>query len=177
MSLVRLALCDGVGIITLDNPPLNLITRELTHDLMDTLGVVEANSDVRTVVVCGAGPRAFSAGSDIKEFPSLMDRGTVIEEKLSFENAAFDRLAGLPQPSIAAIGGLTLGGGAELALCSDYRIMGADARIGFPEIHLGAVPGSGGLSRLPRLIGASRAMGLLLDGNPIEAVRRSKSGS
>ena len=92
MSLVRLALCDGVGIITLDNPPLNLITRELTHDLMDTLGVVEANSDVRTVVVCGAGPRAFSAGSDIKEFPSLMDRGTVVEEKLSFENAAFDRL-------------------------------------------------------------------------------------
>ena len=71
--------------------------------------------------------------------------------------------------SFAAIGGLTLGGGAELALCSDYRIMGADARIGFPEIHLGAVPGSGGLSRLPRLIGASRAMGLLLDGNPIEA--------
>ena len=98
-----------------------------------------------------------------------MDRGTVVEEKLSFENGAFDQLAGLPQPSIAAIGGLTLGGGAELALCSDYRIMGADARIGFPEIHLGAVPGSGGLSRLPRLIGASRAMGLLLDGNPIEA--------
>ena len=106
---MRLALCDGVGIITLDNPPLNLITRELTHDLMDTLGVVEANSDVRTVVVCGAGPRAFSAGSDVKEFPSLMDRGTVVEEKLSFENAAFDQLAGLPQPSIAAIGGLTLG--------------------------------------------------------------------
>ena len=114
MSLVHLALCDGVGILTLDNPPLNLMTRELTHDLMDTLRVVEAISDVRTVVVCGAGPRAFSAGSDIKEFPSLMARGTVVEEKLSFENAAFERLAGLPQPSIAAIGGLTLGGGAEL---------------------------------------------------------------
>ena len=66
MSLVRLALCDGVGIITLDNPPLNLITRELTHDLMDTLGVVEANSDVRTVVVCGAGPRAFWRGRTLK---------------------------------------------------------------------------------------------------------------
>jgi enoyl-CoA hydratase/carnithine racemase len=98
-----------------------------------------------------------------------MEQGTVVEEKLSFENDAFDRLAGLPQPTIAAIGGLALGGGAELALCCDYRIMSADARIGFPEIHLGAVPGSGGLSRLPRLIGASRAMGLLLDGNPIGA--------
>jgi len=176
MRLVNLALCDGVGILTLDNPPLNLMTRELTHDLMDTLRVVEANREVRTVVVCGAGPRAFSAGSDIKEFPSLMDRGTVVEEKLSFENDAFDRLAGLAQPTIAAIGGLTLGGGAELALCCDYRIMSADARIGFPEIHLGAMPGCGGLSRLPRLIGASRAMGLLLDGNPIGAHRALEMG-
>ena len=83
---MRLALCDGVGIITLDNPLLNLITRELTHDLMDTLGVVEANSDVRTVVVCGAASRILG-GVGHKEFPSLMDRGTVIEEKLSFENA------------------------------------------------------------------------------------------
>jgi enoyl-CoA hydratase/carnithine racemase len=176
MSLVRLTLRDGVGIVKLDNPPLNLITRQLTRDLGDVLAVVEANSDVRTVVLCGVGPRAFSAGSDIKEFPGLMDRGTVVEEKLSFENDAFDRLARLPQPTIAAIGGLTLGGGAELALCCDYRIMSADARIGFPEIHLGAVPGSGGLSRLPRLIGASRAMGLLLDGNPIGARRALEIG-
>jgi enoyl-CoA hydratase/carnithine racemase len=176
MSLVRLALRDGVGIITLDNPPLNLITRQFTGDLDATLGVVEANSEVRTVVVCGAGPRAFSAGSDIKEFPDLIERGAVVEEKLSFENDAFDRLAGLPQPTIAAIGGLTLGGGAELALCCDYRIMSADAHIGFPEIHLGAVPGSGGLSRLPRLIGVSRAMGLLLDGNPIGANRALEIG-
>jgi enoyl-CoA hydratase len=176
MSLVRLALCGGVGIITLDNPPLNLITRQLTHDLTDTLGVFEANSDVQAVVVCGAGPRAFSAGSDIKEFLGLMDRGTVVEEKLSFENDAFERLAALPQPTVAAIGGLALGGGAELALCCDYRIMSANARIGFPEIHLGAVPGSGGLSRLPRLIGASRAMGLLLDGNPIRASQALEIG-
>jgi enoyl-CoA hydratase/carnithine racemase len=176
MSLVRMALREGVGIVTLDNPPLNLITRQLTRDLGDTLAAVEANRDVRTVVVCGAGPRAFSAGSDIKEFPGLMDRGTVVEEKLSFENDAFDRLAGLAQPTIAAIGGLTLGGGAELALCCDYRIMSADARIGFPEIHLGAIPGSGGLSRLPRLIGVSQAMGLLLDGNPIGAQQALEMG-
>jgi enoyl-CoA hydratase len=173
---VRFAQCDGVGIVTLDNPPLNLITRQFSRDLDDTLAIVEANGDVRTVVVCGAGPRAFSAGSDIKEFPGLMDRGTVVEEKLSFENDAFDRLAGLSQPTIAAIGGLALGGGAELALCCDYRIMSADACIGFPEIHLGAVPGTGGLSRLPRLIGVSRAMGLLLDGNPIGASRAFEIG-
>lgn len=105
-----------------------------------------------------------------------MDRGTVVEEKLSFEDDAFDQLAGLAQPTIAAIGGLTLDGGAELALCWDYRIMSADARIGFPEIYLGAMPGSGGLSRLPRLIGVSRATGLLLDGNPIGPIGHLKWG-
>ena len=73
------------------------------------------------------------------------------------------------QPTIAAISGVALGGGAELALCCDYRIMDADARIGFPEILLGTVPGSGGLSRLPRLVNPSRAIGLFLDGHPISA--------
>ena len=149
MSLVRFGLSDGVGIVTLDNPPFNLVTQALTRELDEALAVVEANQDVRAVVVCGAGSQAFSAGSDVKEFPALMDRGTVVEEKLSPENAVFDRLASLPKPTIAAIVGLALGGGAELALCCDYRIMGADARVGFPEIHLGTVPGSGGLSRLP----------------------------
>jgi enoyl-CoA hydratase/carnithine racemase len=169
MSLVRFALADGVGVITLDNPPLNLFNRELTRELGELLSSLKPNLDVRAVVVCGAGSRAFSAGSDIKEFPSLMDRGTVVEEKLSLENDAFDRLAALPQPTIAAIAGLALGGGAELALCCDYRIMSAEARVGFPEIHLGAVPGSGGLSRLPRLIGPSRALALCLDGRQIAA--------
>jgi enoyl-CoA hydratase/carnithine racemase len=169
MSLVHFALDDGVGILTLDNPPLNLVTRQLTRDLEKALAVLEANRNVRAVVVCGAGSRAFSAGSDIKEFPSLMDRGTVVEEKLSFENEVFSRLAGLSQPTLAAIVGLALGGGAELALCCDYRIVSAGARIGFPEIHLGTAPGSGGLSRLPRLIGPSRAMALLLDGRQIGA--------
>jgi enoyl-CoA hydratase/carnithine racemase len=149
MSVVRFAIENRVGIITLDNPPLNLITRQLTHDLGKTLAVVETNEEVRVVVLCGASSRAFSAGSDIKEFQALMDRGTVLEEKLALENEVFNTLAGLPQPTIAAIAGLALGGGAELSLCCDYRVVSSDARIGFPEIHLGTIPGSGGLSRLP----------------------------
>jgi enoyl-CoA hydratase/carnithine racemase len=75
MSLVRLELCDGVGIVTLDNPPLNLITRRFTRELDATLCAVEANIEVRTVVVCGAGSRAFSVGSDIKEFTHSFQRG------------------------------------------------------------------------------------------------------
>ena len=176
MSLVHFARRDGVGTITLDNPPLNLITRTLTRELRDILVAVADDSDTRTVVLCGAGARAFSAGSDIKEFPALMDRGTVVEEKLALENEAFNRLSELPQPTIAAIVGLALGGGAELALCCDYRIMSAGGRIGFPEVHLGTVPGSGGLSRLPRLIGPSQALGLLLDGAPISSSRALEIG-
>lgn len=169
MSLVRLAVEDGVAVLTLADPPLNLISRRLTRELGDALASLEANRAVKTMVVRGSGSRAFSAGSDIKEFPALMDRGNVIEDKLSLENEVFNRLAGFPQPTIAAIDGLALGGGAELALCCDYRIMSSDGRIGFPEIHLATAPGSGGLSRLPRLVGQSRAMRLLLDGRPIAA--------
>ena len=169
MSLVRLTVEDGVAMLTLDDPPLNLISRQLTRELGDVLASLEANRAVKAVVVRGAGSRAFSAGSDIKEFPALMERGTVIEGKLSFENEVFNQLASFPQPTIAAIDGWALGGGAELALCCDYRIISSDGRIGFPEIHLGTAPGSGGLSRLPRLVGQSRAMALLLDGRPIAA--------
>ena len=122
------------------------------------------------------GLRAFSAGSDIREFPALMEAGTVIEEKLAVENDVFDRLARLPQPTIAAIVGVALGGGAELALCCDYRMISDNGRIGFPEIRLGTIPGSGGLARLPRLINPSIALGLLLDGNAIDAKRAYEIG-
>ena len=171
MTLVGLAVSDGVAIIRLDNPPLNLFNRALTQQVGEILAEIETNESVRCVVVAGAGVRAFSAGSDIKEFPTLMERGTVVEDKLSFENAVFDRLAQLPQPTIAAIEGLALGGGAEFALCCDYRIMSQSGKIGFPEIHLGTVPGSGGLRRLAQLINPSIALALFLDGTPISAER------
>src|SRR5438876_376905 len=123
MRLVRFEIEDGVAVVRLDNPPLNLFTREMTRELGEVLTVIETDSGVRSVVVSGAGVRAFSAGSDIKEFPNLMKQGTVIEDKLAQENAVFDRLSRLSVPTIAAILGVALGGGAELALCCDYRIM------------------------------------------------------
>ncbi len=176
MTLVQLEIDDGVAVVRLDNQPLNLITRQLTQELGEVLAAIETDKDVRSVVVSGAGSRAFSAGSDIGELPHLMEHGTVIEEKLALENAVFDRLATLRQPTIAAIVGVALGGGAELSLCCDYRIMSESSRIGFPEIHLGTVPGSGGLARLPRLINPSTAMGLLLDGQAIDAKRAYEIG-
>jgi enoyl-CoA hydratase/carnithine racemase len=169
MSLADVDVSDGVAVVTLNNPPLNLFTRELTRQLGDVLLSIQDDVEIRSVVVTGSGPRAFSAGSDINEFPPLMERGTVLEEKLAFENLVFNRLASLPVPTIAAIVGAAFGGGAELALCCDYRIISDTGRIGLPEIHLGTVPGSGGLTRLPRLINPSIALALLLDGDPIGA--------
>jgi len=176
MTLVKLEVDDGVAIVRLDNPPLNLFTRQLTEELGRVLAAIETDNDIRCVVVSGTGSRAFSAGSDMREFPHLMEQGTVVEEKLALENEVFDRLANLPQPTIAAILGVALGGGAELTLCCDYRIMSESSRTGFPEIRLGTVPGSGGLARLPRLINPAAAIALLLDGNAIDAGRAYEIG-
>jgi enoyl-CoA hydratase/carnithine racemase len=176
MSLVAVEVRDAIAVIHLDDPPLNLFTRQMTADLGESLKEVAGNESVRVLVVSGRGPRAFSAGSDVREFPELMDRGSVVEEKLEQENIVFNRLAAMKQPTIAAISGAALGGGAELALCCDYRIMDEGAMIGFPEVLLGTVPGSGGLSRLPRLVNPSRAIGLFLDGRPISAARALEIG-
>ena len=113
MRSVKVEIDSGVAVIRIHNEPLNLLSREVMKALGETLARIEADNGIRSVVVAGAGHRAFSAGSDIREFPALMETGTVIEEKLAFENAVFDRLARLPQPTIAAIVGVALGGGAS----------------------------------------------------------------
>jgi enoyl-CoA hydratase len=176
MSMVRTEILEAVAVLRLDNPPLNLFTRQMTADLGEALLAIERNDEIRALVVTGQGTRAFSAGSDVREFPELMQRASVVEDKLEHENRVFDRLAAMRQPTIAAISGAALGGGAELALCCDYRIMDDGATIGFPEILLGTVPGSGGLSRLSRLVNPSRALVLFLDGRPIYAAHAVQIG-
>jgi enoyl-CoA hydratase len=157
----------GVAKLTLNNPPLNLTTLDLTQQLIEALDEFERNDSVRVVVVTGAGDKAFCAGSDIKEFPAVRDQ--VVEKKLARENQAFDRLAFLSKPTIAAIEGMALGGGCEIALACDIRIIAEDAKMGFPEVKLGVFPGSGGLFRLPRLVGPARALELMYLGNSISA--------
>lgn len=158
---------DGVGVLTLQNPPLNLITLALTGQLIDAAAHVAADPAVRALVVTGSGTRAFCAGADIKEFADVRD--DVVPRKLRRENAAMSAVAALPIPTIAALGGLALGGGSELALACDLRVIDARATMGFPEIRLGVFPGSGGVFRLPRLIGVSRALDLLYTGRSVEA--------
>ena len=165
-ELISLELCP-IAHLELVNPPLNLVTRELTLQLRDALETLAATDDVRVVVVSGRGERAFCAGSHIGEFEGL--RGRVGEGKLIVEKAVYRQLADLPMPTIAAIEGDALGGGLELALCCDLRIASARARLGLPEVRLAVIPGSGGTQRLPRAVGPARAKELILTGRILGA--------
>jgi enoyl-CoA hydratase len=160
--------------LTLNNPPLNLVTVELTHQLDSALANIEADRGVRCVIVTGTGERAFCAGSDVKEFESL--KGRVGEGKLLLEKAVYRRLAHLPMPSIAAIQADALGGGLELALCCDIRIADETAKLGMPEVRLGVMPGSGGTQRLPRVIGLARAKEMILTGGIVDATEAGNIG-
>lgn len=172
---VRYALRDsGVAILTLDNPPLNLTTLTTLDRLTATCRQISSDDRVRALVVTGAGDRAFCAGSDVSEFDSV--REDVAARKLARENEAFLTIEELPMPVIAALNGATLGGGAEIALACDIRIIDETARIGFPEVKLGVFPGSGGVFRLPRVVGQAWAYELLYTGEPIEAAEAHRIG-
>jgi enoyl-CoA hydratase/carnithine racemase len=164
----------GIAVLTLDNPPLNLNTLGTLDKLLDACRQIAADEQVRAVVVTGSGSKAFCAGSDISEFVHV--RNDVVSRKLARENEAFAALERLPMPAIAALNGVTLGGGAEIALACDIRIMDETARIGFPEVKLGIFPGSGGIFRLPRLVGPAKAYELLYTGEAIDAAEAYRIG-
>ena len=173
--LVSSRLVDGgIAVVTLDNPPLNLNTLDTISRLLEVCAAIADDPDVRVVVVTGAGDKAFCAGSDIREFADVRD--DVVPRKLRRENEAFTAIEQLPQPVIAALNGVTLGGGAEIALACDIRIMDERALIGFPEVNLGVFPGSGGVFRLPRVVGLAHAYELMYTGEPIDAVEAQRIG-
>lgn len=164
----------GVAKLTLNNPPLNLNSLTMTRQLENALSDLENDMDVRVVVITGAGERAFCAGSDVHEFPGILDH--FVEEKLRKENVVFDAVENLSKPVIAAIEGIALGGGCELAMACDIRVMSETAKIGLPEVNLGVFGGSGGLIRTPKLIGMSRTMELMFLGESITAAEAERIG-
>ena len=109
---------DNVALVTLNNPPLNLVTLEVSAEMRDTLHKLEIDEDVRVIVLRGSGQRAFCVGSNIKEFPEVWD--DVIGKKLQNENLAFDAIELLDKPVLAALEGNTLGGGCEIAMAGIY---------------------------------------------------------
>ena len=162
---------DGmVAVVTIDHPPVNALSGPLLEELETELVALDADEGVRAIVLKGAGERAFVAGADISEFPSLREaapqqnggsaRGI---QKLGA------RMDAAHTPFVAAIHGFCLGGGLELAMCCDIRVCSEDAQLGQPEIKLGLIPGGGGTQRLPRLVGLGRALLMNLTGDFVDA--------
>ncbi len=164
-ATVLLRIERGHAEIELAAGRLNLVTRTLLRDLLAVLRQIESAPDIRCVVLHGHA-KAFCAGSDIGEFASL--GADASERKILFEDHVLRCLAALPMPTIAAIDGVALGGGFELALACDMRVAGAKARIGLPESRLGGLAASGAV-RLARLVGPARAKELLFTGAILDA--------
>ena len=161
--MIRLEKSENkVAVVYLENPPLNVLTLAGTQRLISLFSEIEEDDQIRAVIITGAGEKAFCAGADINEFALVRDQ--VIEKKLKEENKALLKIETLSKPVIAAMDGITLGGGCEIALACDIRIMAENVKIGLPEIKLGVFPGSGGLYRLPKIVGMSLAMEMMFTG-------------
>ena len=156
-----------VGLIQVDNPPVNALSREVRAGIIDAIAVVAGRQQIRALLIISAG-NLFSAGADLKEF----DTG-FLEPSLQELQAAIE-LAQIPV--VAAIHGLALGGGLEVAMACHYRVAQKNAKLGLPEINLGIVPGAGGTQRLPRLIGPRAALEMILSGAPISATEAKAKG-
>lgn len=159
----------AVAVVTIDNPPMNALSGPLLEELEAEVERLDADDAVRAIVLKGGGERAFVAGADIKEFPSL--RESAVEEGGSARGIQKlgARMDAARTPFIAAIHGFCLGGGLELAMCCDIRVAAEGAQLGQPEIKLGLIPGGGGTQRLPRLVGLGRAQLLNMTGDFIDA--------
>ncbi|HWS47952.1 MAG TPA: enoyl-CoA hydratase-related protein [Acidimicrobiia bacterium] len=154
----------GIVLLRLNRPPMNPLSRAMLAALRDRARAVAANPSIKAVVVAG-GEKAFAAGADISEFGG-QDAARTIEH--SFREA-FDAVAAIPRPVIAAIHGYALGGGLELAMVCDLRVAGETSRLGQPEILLGIIPGAGGTQRLARLVGPARAKEMIWSGRQVRA--------
>ncbi|WP_219469165.1 enoyl-CoA hydratase/isomerase family protein [Nonomuraea rhizosphaerae] len=168
MSVLVTERRDAVLVVTLNRPErLNALDRELLTALDELCAAVSGDPHVRALVVSGAGDRAFCAGADVNELDGITPADALA--LMRHGQRILDRLAGLDQPVVAAVNGVALGGGCELAMACDLRLAAPDARFAQPEITLANVPGWGGTQRLPRLVGAGRAAEMILTGRPVDA--------
>ena len=132
-TFVQCTIGDGVALVTLTNPPLNLVTLELSRQLNELVAKLATDPGVRVLVLTGSGSKAFCAGSDIKEFPEMMAAGAVVPKKLALENEVYSRVDDFPKPTVAALNGLAFGGGLELAVCCDLIVAEAGNRSPCPR--------------------------------------------
>ena len=162
MSVVKYKVESGIAWLTMNNPPLNALSHALRQGILAGLDRALADVKVRVIVITG-NDRAFSSGADIKEFT-----GSAFYAD-PFLPALVDALEASAKPVVAAIGGACMGGGLELALGCHYRVARGDAKISFPEVKLGLIPGAQGTQRLPRLVGLEAAVNLIVSGATVPA--------
>jgi enoyl-CoA hydratase len=163
---------EGIGIITLNREDVrNALKAEVRQDISTVLQVAENDPEVRVVIITGAGRKVFSAGGDIKQMA-----GNTMWDLLERKPDIFAQIHNLPKPVIAALNGLTLGGGCELAMACDFRVASENAKIGQPEINLGIFPGGGATQRLQKLVGIGRAKELIFTGDILDAREAERIG-
>lgn len=172
---VKLKVEEGVGIITIDRPPVNALSTKVMSELNQTLETCEKDAQIKVMVITGAGSFAFVAGADVKEIDGISSESE--GSRLASEGQKIiDRIEKSLKPVIAAINAVCLGGGNELALACHMRICSDRAKFGQPEINLGIIPGFGGTQRLSRLCGIARARELCLTGDIITAQEAFRIG-
>ncbi|MED3692073.1 enoyl-CoA hydratase-related protein [Peribacillus butanolivorans] len=170
--MYKVLLCeikDKVAVVTINRPPVNPLNTQVFQELSIVFDELEANEDVRAIVLTGSGEKAFVAGADINEMASLDHVGINMMNKTS--RTVYTKIENVTKPVIAALNGMALGGGLELALACDLRISSDRAKFAFPEVGLGIIPGGGGTQRLQKIVGQGVAKELLYFGDMIDAQR------
>jgi enoyl-CoA hydratase/carnithine racemase len=165
-EFVRLEVEGAVGTIRLDRPKMNALNAQVQEEIRACAAEAAARQDIRAVIIYG-GERVFAAGADIKEmkdmsYVDMLSRAGNLQD-------CFQTVARIPKPVIAAVNGYALGGGCELSMCADFRVVADNAKLGQPEILLGVIPGAGGTQRLTRLVGPAKAKDIVFTGRFVDA--------
>jgi enoyl-CoA hydratase len=161
--------------ITINRPDkLNALNKEVFTDLSEVITEIETNSEIRSVIITGAGSKAFVAGADISEFGNLDKQAAMALAKRGQD--IFARIENCGKPIVAAVNGFALGGGCELAMACHFRVASENAKFGQPEVNLGLIPGYGGTQRLVQLIGKGKAIELLISAHMIDAAEAKQLG-
>ena len=174
MEFVKLRIDEGIAVITLDNPPVNVLSPKVLEELGKAIDQIAKDVSARGVVITATGTNAFCAGADVKAFASMGSEK--VPEMIKLGHNIFNKIEHLDSPVIAAINGLALGGGCELTLACDIRVSSDRARFSQPEVTLGLIPGWGGTQRLSRLVGTAKAKEMIYTGQMVSAQEAFRIG-
>jgi enoyl-CoA hydratase len=171
---IQVEIVGKVGILKINNPPVNAMGDEVKSEFQSEFSKISNNDDIWTLIITGVGEKTFVAGADIPKLLELDPSNGL--KRVQASRKFYNNIASCEKPVIAAINGVCLGGGLEMALVCDLRIAAKHAKLGVPEVNLGIMPGAGGTQRLPRLIGPGWANYLLFTGEPISAQKAMEIG-